>query len=460
MEEIQKIKHLYSRAGFGFSLEEWKEVRGWTFERALDYLMKQADAASFQNKRLVIDSELPERGDREAFKERVKEERKMVMRQNVDWVMRMGDPGESCFLEKMCFFWHGHFACTTKLAKLAAAQLESIREHAFGNFRVLVKAMARDVSMIRFLNNQQNKKRQPNENFARELMELFTIGRGNYSEQDIKEAARAFTGWSSNLQGEFVFRKFQHDYGQKVFMGQTGEFDGDEIIDIILENPKTAEFIARKAYRFFVNPIVNDRHVSVLADQFYRSDYDIKTLLRGIFESEWFYESVNIGVKIKSPVELIAGMIRALRVSFSEPLSLVFAQKALGQVLFAPPNVAGWPGGKSWIDNATLMLRLNLVHILFDAAEVDIRLKERAEEPKMRKGLKSLQASIDLKPFFQVYESMAPDDFLDELINYLLPANSQPNRVMIKQFVRKSSTESSVETMIRLVMNLPEYQLC
>ncbi|MDV7393426.1 DUF1800 family protein, partial [Arthrospira platensis SPKY1] len=151
----------------------------------------------------------------ERKQELLDKERQLVFSLNAKWIHRMASPVASPLLERAALFWHGHFACTSNLGLLASGQLSTLRRHALGNFRDLTLAMARDAAMIRFLNNQQNKKEQPNENFARELMELFTIGRGHYTEQDVKEAARAFTGWSSNLRGEFVFRKFQHDYGAK-----------------------------------------------------------------------------------------------------------------------------------------------------------------------------------------------------------------------------------------------------
>ena len=150
-----------------------------------------------------------------------------------------------------------------------------------------------------FLNNQQNKKQHPNENFAREVMELFTLGRGNYTENDIKEAARAFTGWGYNVGGDFVFRKNQHDTGTKTVLGKTGNFDGDDIIDILLEQKQTAIFITKKVYKFFVNENIDAEKVEWLGNRFFQSGYNIKNLLEDIFISDWFYAEKNIGTKIK-----------------------------------------------------------------------------------------------------------------------------------------------------------------
>src|SRR5262249_34193319 len=188
--------------------------------------------------------------------------------------------------------------------------LDVIRRNALGNFGDLLKEVSKSAAMLFFLNNQQNRKDHPNENFAREVMELFTMGRGNYTEQDIKEAARAFTGWGANAGGEFVFRKFQHDTGEKTVLGKSGNFDGDNIIDILIENKQTARFITRKIYRYFVNDEVNEAIVDKLANKFYQSNYDISELMKEIFSSDWFYDPKNIGSRIKSPVELIVGIRR------------------------------------------------------------------------------------------------------------------------------------------------------
>ena len=226
--------------------------------------------------------------------------------------------------------------------------------------------------MLQFLNNQQNRKQHPNENFAREVMELFTIGRGNYTEQDVKEAARAFTGWGANVKGEFVFRRFQHDTGIKTIFGKTGNFDGDDVIDILLEQKATAYFISYKVYRFFVNEEADIEKIDWLAGRFYQSGYKIASLMEDIFTSEWFYEDKNIGAKIKSPIELLAGIRRILPMSIEEEEAQLIIQRILGQMLFYPPNVAGWPGGKSWIDSSSLMMRMRLPQLFTEQDELNV----------------------------------------------------------------------------------------
>ncbi|HQY11598.1 MAG TPA: DUF1800 domain-containing protein, partial [Ferruginibacter sp.] len=204
--------------------------------------------------------------------------------------------------EKMSLFWHGHFACRVNNSFFQQEMLQLVRENALGNFKDLLRAVSKSPAMLQFLNNQQNRKQKPNENFAREVMELFTMGRGNYTEHDIKEAARAFTGWGFNPQGEFMFRKNQHDEGSKTVLGKTGNFDGDAIIDLLLEQKQTAVYISRKIYRYFVNDTADETRVGWMANRFYQNGYDIKKLLEDIYTSDWFYAEKNIGTKIKSPV--------------------------------------------------------------------------------------------------------------------------------------------------------------
>lgn len=462
MTTAEKIKHLYWRAGFGLSPREWQTVQHWSLNQAIDHLFAPTQRFKpLEEFRILGDKtneeikKLRARKTKE-FKRMTKEK---VAEQNVAWIGRMADPRESPLLERVCLFWHGHFACDLKMPLLAARQMNTLREHGLGSFRQLVQAMAKDVAMIRYLNNQQNRKRQPNENFARELMELFTIGRGNYREEDVKEAARAFTGWSSDLRGDYVFRSRQHDYGTKKFMGRSGDFDGHQIVDMVLEEEATATFICRKIYRYFVNEKANENRLQVLSRDFYQSDYDIGQLLRQIFSSDWFYAKENVGTKIKSPIDLVAGMMRSLEVKFANPKSLVFAQRMLGQVLFRPPNVAGWPGGKNWIDNATLMLRLNLANVLYHAAEISFNDKDlEAIQPNRR--MRKLEATTNFTPLIAVFQNQSESAIFSSLESYFLQTpNSQAQKV-IDSFTIKGNKEDYIKSLSLRLMSLPEYQLC
>ncbi len=457
---MESIKHLYWRAGFGLSPAEWAEKRSMPLRKAVDELFSQA-----QNPYLlpVPEADLPIEPrmlDREQIVERQRIERQRVLEHNFSWLKRMASPGEPALLERMTLFWHGHFACDIDNSIPAVQYLNTIRLHALGKFRDLVIAIAREPAMIRYLNNQQNRKDQPNENFTRELLELFTIGRGNYTETDIKEGARAFTGWSSTLLGEYVFRPGQHDYGKKTFFGKTGNYDGTDIIDLILERKETAQFIAGKIYRYFVNENGDEERIRALAREFHASGYDIGRLMRTIFEAEWFYAPENMGNKIKSPVELLAGMIRSLGLQFEDGLGAVFVQRALGQVLFHPPNVAGWPGGRAWIDNSTLMTRLNLPMIFLSSAEANLRPKDDLTAKERGQGLRKLNTTSNLQPFGKLISHQDPESTLNALRKYLLLRESAVTNTAIRQFIQTSEPGVFLAQAIMRIMSLPEYQMC
>ncbi len=460
--KAQNIQHLFWRAGFGLSPRQWQE-RQWSISQAVDELFRTAELSRGRLTKPSINTSL-EKKRKELSKEEQtalrKEQRRLARLHCVDWLLEMGEGKESDLLNKMTLFWHGHFACTSKAGSLAYNQLLTLKKHALGNFKDLVIAIAKDPSMIRFLNNQQNRKNKPNENFARELMELFTIGRGNYTEQDVKAAARAFTGWSSNLKGEYVFRSRQHDYGEKQFMGRKGNFDGTDIIDIILSKKATATFICRKIYSYFVNPKINESRVEQLATVFYNSGYDIALLMRTIFLSDWFYDAENQRIKIKSPTELLAGIVRQLDLKVNNKIALFGIQKALGQVLFDPPNVAGWSGGKGWIDNATLMLRLNLPQAIFYAAELNMKEKDDLEGKGSRNKIRKLQTSANLQPIIRSINTESKEIALEQLSQYLLANNSKHHQTDLNRFTDKQSKETFIKSLTMRLMMLPEYQLC
>lgn len=271
--------------------------------------------------------------------------------------------------EKMALFWHGHFAVNeSKVRDYRKLLNELLLFHAqgTGNFRELMIAVAEDPAMLSFLDAGVNVKGAPNENFAREIMELFTMGVGHYSETDIREAARAFTGWNY-VDLQFVVNADQHDDGEKTFLGRTGNFDGEDIIRIIMEQPVTAEYIAGKLYRFFVreelSPTVQTQLGNVLRD----ADYEIAPLLEALFLSRDFYSNPSVGTQIKSPVQLAVSAYRSLGLQ-DVPGVPDFNRStgALGQALFRPPTVAGWAGGRSWMTPGLLLERGNFARdVLF-----------------------------------------------------------------------------------------------
>jgi len=320
--------------------------------------------------------------------------------------------------------------------------------------------------MLSFLNNQQNKKQHPNENFAREVMELFTMGRGNYTENDVKEGARAFTGWGFNLRGEFTNRPFLHDSGDKNFLGKTGNFDGDDIIDIILEQKATAKFITRKIYKFFVNEDVDNNRVELLSEGFYQSNYDLNKLMISIFLSDWFYEEKNIGIRIKSPVELIVGVRRLIPMELERPEAQLLFQRVLGQVLFYPPNVAGWPGGKNWIDSSALLFRMRLPQILTSAEEFLINAKDDDDVMMGKEGVdnkpkaKQVNATIDWDVVFKVFEQTAKENLLKRVNEIVLQTKNSVNPNILKRYIDNASREGFIKSAMVELMSTPEYQLC
>src|SRR4029079_2946042 len=315
------------------------------------------------------------------------------------------------------------------------------------------------------------------ENFAREVMELFTLGRGNYTENDIKEAARAFTGWSAGLKGQFIFRRMQHDYGSKTVLGKTGNYDGDEVLDILLSQKQTAKFITKKIYKFFVNDNVDDEKVNWLADRFYQSTYDIGKLMEDIFTSDWFYDEKNIGSKIKSPVELLVGIQRMLPMNVENEEALSLLQRVLWQILFYPHNVAGWPGGKTWIDSSTLMMRMRIPLLINDADEMNVKPKddddqtmgrqdtmENKEERKSLKGLiprrQMINANIDWNLYVKNFENTEKEKLIDSISKILLQTKSGVDNDLIKKYTDASGRESFIKTATLQIMSTPEYQLC
>ena len=265
--------------------------------------------------------------------------------------------------EKLTLFWHGHFATgagKVRDARMMHRQNEMLRANAGGNFRDLLVGILTDPAMLVYLDNGENRKDHPNENFGRELLELFTMGVGNYSERDIREASRAFTGWT-NDGVEFRFDAGNHDFGQKTFLGRTGAFDGEDIIDIILETPVTAEFIAGKLYRFLVREELDPATRAAHGDTFREAGYELRPLLRRILLSRDFYSPASVATQIKSPVQLVVSTYRKLGLTRLPTIPDFNRLTAgLGQTLFNPPNVAGWAGGRTWITPALLLERGNL----------------------------------------------------------------------------------------------------
>jgi uncharacterized protein (DUF1800 family) len=473
----QSIQHLFWRAGFGATPAViQRESRRSIRSIVRDLLHSEESFApltvvapeSVVNRPVLRNMAATGMIDRAILKEKIKEDAEHLRDLNVLWVETMAS-GKDALREKMALFWHGHFACRVRNPMAMQQYLNTIRQHALGTFRELLIAVSKEPAMLQFLNNQQNRKNAPNENFAREVMELFTLGRGNYTEHDIRDAARAFTGWGFNAQGEFMFRKNQHDEGAKTIFGETGYFIGEDVIRLLLEKKQTARFVTGKLYRFLVEEqttdVTTNARIDALADRFYSSGYDISDLLETILTADWFYEPAYMGNRIKSPVELLAGMQHTLDINFEQKQSVMFIQRTLGQVLLYPPNVAGWPGGRNWIDSSSLLFRMQLPHILLQAGQVNIKPKEDGDvntELLARKGNRSMSATVSWTAFEQAFDSIKADKLPDALAAYLLQAPLGPDqRALIRKRVTPDSTHSEqIRSLTAAIMALPEYQLC
>jgi len=376
--DVEQCTHLLHRTSFGVS------------NLSLSSCLESKTYASFVQKMIddshEVDSNLsttfttsimrpPHKMQKPTVQER-KIFRKELQQQNLAlkiwWFERMLKT-EKHFQEKMVLFWHNHFTSSqqkVKQPKLMYDQNQLFRKYALGNFREFLHAMLRDPAMLIYLDNRGNKQAHPNENLARELLELFTMGEGHYFEKDVKELARGLTGYGLNKNFEFRFQKKQHDFGQKSFLGVKGKLSADDIVEIILSKEETSLFIVTKLYKEFVSYTPNAQEIQKLAKLFRESDYELKPLMLAMITSDDFTDKTKVASMIKSPVELIVGSLRSLEhKNFDAALGLKY-MNTLGQNLLNPPNVKGWSGGKRWIDANTLLIRKEFLYKLTRGDEI------------------------------------------------------------------------------------------
>jgi uncharacterized protein (DUF1800 family) len=371
--------------------------------------------------------------------------------------------------EKMTLFWHNHFATSNLKVQNAAAMLgqyELMRRHAFGPFRPLLAEMSRDPAMMIWLDTTQSTRRQPNENYARELMELFSLGiqnmrrpgQRNYTEHDIREAARAFTGWRVD-NNQAAFRQADHDDGEKSVFGQRGRFRGDDIVRLCLEQESAAYFLCRKLFVCFVSETIapTPELLEPLAAEFRRNDYDVGDLLQRMLRSNLFFSPQAYRARVKSPVEFALGIVRGLEGSGeSRPgvstSSLALALEGLGQKLFYPPSVAGWNGGRAWLNGQSFLLRQNLALALTSTA--DNRFGRRCDPAALVRGV-AAEEMVDffLKLFLQ---DDVPAATRSQLLEYATGATRQNYPVF---WTREDAADQRVRSLCHLILCLPEYQL-
>jgi hypothetical protein len=442
--DLKKVGHLYRRAAFGAT---WPELQMG--------LKAGPDA--------LIDNLLKGGEGQEAFEQRMAPLRQGVAAANngqaaaAYWLYRMLYSPHP-LQEKLTLFWHNHFA--TSNAKVQNAgfmlrQCDLMRRHALGSFRTMLREMSRDPAMMIWLDTRLSKKGMPNENYARELMELFSLGIGHYTEKDIREAARAFTGWEIRGQ-EVVFKPEQHDASDKTVLGQTGNWEDNDIVRICLEQKSAPYFIAGKLYRFLISETVppTEELLKPLTTQFRQSDYDIGALVKTMLRSNLFFSAGAYRARVKAPVDFALGIVRALEGKIGTT-ALAQALQNLGQSLFYPPSVKGWDGGPAWLNGQTLLFRQNLALALTST-----------EDPRF--GRRTDPATLVHK-----YGKHADPEVLDFFLGLFLQGDVPPeSRTRLEHYQQQSHQQSKppywteddaanhrLRSLCHLVLTLPEFQL-
>lgn len=467
------INHLYNRACFGLPFDKFLSLKGQTLGSSVTTLFRDSfdrkNLSTFENEapqrviaQKVRSGQMSRQDARRALKAQMESSRERIKDLNREWVLQMHE-AQYAGLEKLVYFWHDHFGLRVGNAYYTQSHNNTLRKHALGPLKELLVAVAQDPAMLVFLNNQQNVKAKPNENFARELLELFTLGQGNYSEKDIKEAARAFTGWRTDRRtGDFTFDRRNHDTGRKSFMGKKGNFDGYDIISIVLENKQTAKFLAAKFYAFYVSDIPNSKHIDEMAEHYYQSRYRTESLLKFLFSQPWFYEASQIQAKIKSPIELLNGLQAQLGLSFKNSAGWLILQRNFSQVMLYPPSVAGWPKSKEWIDSSSLVNRMKLPTMLMrmEGYQQEQSPEFDANDPLQKVNSREALASAELGLWaFHLPEGTATEQ-VHKVEEYLLGKKLAPNlhNKILNSFQKKTSAQRK-QWLFTTITSLPEYQM-
>lgn len=434
------IAQLLRRAGFGYTPGELKYYESLGYEGTLDELLD------------------PKRIDNSTLEKAIQEQCFDFTNPNDLrrwWLYRMTFTRRP-LEEKMTLFWHGHFATSDrKVRNPHAMYLQNLlfRKYALGDFHQLLLKVSKDPAMIIWLDNQQNRKGKPNENFAREVMELFTVGIGNYSETDIKQAAEAFTGWETRPDG-FFFNKNQHDFGEKTFFSVTGNLNGEEIISILAKHPATGRYLARKLITFFAYDNPDKSFVEKVAAVYRENKFSLAPMLRMIFSDKSFCSDRTYHAKIKSPAELVVGSLKTLQVeNLDNDLPLLMG--AMGQDLFHPPSVKGWDGGEAWISSDTMMERFNFAARITAVRFDELTAKASPSALVQRRGLKN---ASDLVNYFVdlLVDGDIPKQARDRLVEYV-SSDLDGKKVSIIEDDR--TLDAKLRGLTHLIMTLPTYQL-
>ena len=478
----EQARHLLNRAGFGGTPQQIATLQNMGLAGAVRHLVEYDRVpADLPDPRVDADLIRPptdeeklayatarKDNDEEALEQlraKVIERQGMDRRQMRDlakwWLARMIQTPRP-LEEKLTLLWHGHFASNFRSVRdshLLWQQNQFFRTHAAGSFADLARGIIRDPAMIVFLNNNQNRKRAPNENLARELMELFTLGEGQYTEADIKEGARALTGYTYN-DNAFELSDRNHDGGGKTILGVRGNHDGEAFVDILLAQRACSQFVAYKLYKHFVADLTEPKavtgtqrgYINQLARLLADNRYQLRPVLTAMFSSEHFYDPQIVGNQIKCPAQLVVGTVRTLNTPVRDLDQLHDAMGRMGQRLFDPPSVAGWDGGRTWINTATLFVRQNVAALLITG--------------KSPQDSKWSRDALAYDPMFLVsdLQPLSPESASDRLLGTLIGGHApRDRRDMLVKFLYDRGgnvTADTVLALLLLITSMPEYQLC
>lgn len=477
-------RHLLSRAGFGATADEVRQMSALGLNAAVAALLggaARAPAAPFESKPIRMERSAAaklSREEREKLRNSLQREDISQLRSFTVWWYEEMTRGESGLREKMVLFWHGYFTSSMRDVRDSQRMIKQndlFRREAVGSFRKLLHEVTVDPAMLEYLDNDENRAGKPNENYAREVMELFTLGVGNYTEKDVSEAARAFTGW--RVRGDEVnLERRGVDRGAKIVLGKSGKFDTDEVLEILLAHEAAPRFVAARLLRFFVGDVVPAGLQDRIAAKLRESDWQLTPVLHALFTDPAFYSDEVRGAHILSPVEFVIGIAR--RLGETPPAGLMAASASLmGQTLFDPPDVKGWDGGQSWITSANLLHRNNWAGYLVEGVNArklvaDFESKgnpfgERATKELLR--TREWKPSKRLSPALEAAGVNSAETLVDQLCHkFLVVEPTNASRAQLVEYVLqqghfKSSTklppESFIRALVHMILSLPESQL-
>jgi len=516
---LDAAAHLLRRAGFGGTPAEVRALHASGLRGAVDQLLTWGGSDPDVPR---IDLSVTSRPGREMLVGKTQEERQKITREYRrrdflqvailrEWWMQTMARTAHPMRERLTLFWHGHFTSGHRDVRNSYhmyIQNTLFRRHAAGNFRTLLHAVSRNPAMLEYLDNNRNRKGQPNENYAREVMELFTLGVGNYTESDIKELARGLTGWTF-AGNRFYFDERQHDAGRKTFLGKTGNFTGGQMLDLILEQPAARRYLAARLFRYFVHDWPAETDIKGLARTLKRANFELRPMLRQLLMSSEFYSTRAVATKIKGPVELLVSTYRGLGMDPRGAPGLSMMAASLGQNLMDPPNVKGWPGGREWITTSMLLNRYNLLGAVVGMPEdlgrtlknqkfrgagammMTMGATKRRYDPngeldevmgvpedvdafrkKIRRDQRKRRGRV---PTYNVLEQLhelnltKPGEIVDYFTGALLsvPATPEMRRTFLDHLVRDGGfqfedfrdAKSRLHGLLRLIVSTPEFQL-